>query len=571
MSQPAPHCILLLAASPLDLVRLQLDKEFKAIKKELRGTPQRDSFDVRNQGALQPDDLQDLILTYRPKIVHFSGHGSGEAGLLLENNYSRAQPVSTVAIASLFELMANDVDCVVLNACFSRVQAEAINQYIPYVVGMHYDIGDRVAIQFATGFYRALGHGESYESACDLGKNAIQLQSSGAASQSEHLTPIFLHNPRLTVAQGAAPGDDDPTRPDVLLLSPKRLADLPPLETPEGQVPLGSPLYVERPPIESDCDDEVIKPGALIRIKAPRQMGKSSLLARILHHSEIQGDRTVSLSFQEAEGECFGNLETFLQWFCASITDELELSDEIDTHWKKRLGSVKNSTNYMTNYLLAAISEPIVLGLDEVDRVFEHFQIAKDFFGMLRVWHEKGKNPGPWQNLRLVITHSKEVYVPLDINQSPFNVGLPIDLPMFDQPQVAALAQTHGLTLDPKTIDILYHFLGGNPYLVRVALHALAKPRLPWPPLWQKFMAIAPTEAGPYGDHLTRHLQNLYAEPTLKSAMKVVIQARQPVSIGATEAFKLRSMGLVRFVGNQVEPLCDLYRQYFQSRLGGGL
>ena len=77
----------------------------------------------------------------------------------------------------------------------------------------------------------------------------------------------------------------------------------------------------------------------------------------------------------------------------------------------------------------------------------------------------------------------------------------------------------------------------------------------------------APTEGGLYGDHLRRHLLNLEDDNELLSAFKQVIPAYRPVQIGSTESFKLHSMGLVKYDGNAVVPLCGLYRQYFQSRL----
>jgi hypothetical protein len=49
--------------------------------------------------------------------------------------------------------------------------------------------------------------------------------------------------------------------------------------------------------------------------------------------------------------------------------------------------------------------------------------------------------------------------------------------------------------------------------------------------------------------------------------MKRVIAGDEPVRIDDTQAFKLSSMGLVRLSGNDVLPLCDLYRQYFREML----
>lgn len=110
----------------------------------------------------------------------------------------------------------------------------------------------------------------------------------------------------------------------------------------------------------------------------------------------------------------------------------------------------------------------------------------------------------------------------------------------------------------------LVDLVGGHPFLLRVALYELARGRATLAVL----LAIAPTEGGLYNDHLRRHLLNLEADPHLLAAFKQVIAVNEPIQIGSTEAFKLNSMGLVKYHGNEVLPLCNLYRQYFQSRLG---
>ena len=204
------------------------------------------------------------------------------------------------------------------------------------------------------------------------------------------------------------------------------------------------------------------------------------------------------------------------------------------------------------------------MSLDEVDEVFKHLIIAADFFGLLRAWHERSKNEPVWKKLRLVIVHSKEVYIPLNINQSPFNVGLPIELPDLNQIQVQDLVQRHGLNWSNSQIEELMALVNGHPYLVRVALYEIARGRM----TLQKLQQVAATEEGPYSDHLRRHLLNLQMDTELLAAVKQVVSANVPVDVGTSEAFKLRSMGLVKFQGNEVVPLCNLYRKYFCDRLG---
>ncbi|MBR8835417.1 MAG: AAA-like domain-containing protein [Stigonema ocellatum SAG 48.90 = DSM 106950] len=335
------------------------------------------------------------------------------------------------------------------------------------------------------------------------------------------------------------------------------------LEQPEGQVRLKSAFYIERPPVENDCYEEILKPGALIRIKAPRQMGKTSLLTRILDYGTQHGCQTAYLNLQSADVEFLTTLDKFLQWFCGSIAQELNLQDRLTEYWQGVLGSKDKCTNYFQRYLLTAIEKPMVLGLDEVDQVFQYPQVAAEFFALLRAWHETSKNKEIWKKLRLVIVHSKEVYIPLNINQSPFNVGLPIELPEFNPSQVQDLVQRHHLNWSQEEIQQLMEMLGGHPYLVRKALHEIARNRINLSQLLQ----IAPTEEGMYTDHLRRHLCNLQEDNKLVTAMKQVITATQPIRIDTGLAFKLRSMGLVKFQGNNVIPACNLYRQYFLEHL----
>ncbi|MGB5594301.1 MAG: TIR domain-containing protein, partial [Crocosphaera sp.] len=132
------------------------------------------------------------ILDFEPNIVHFSGHGAGEEGLAFENETGQVKLVKAEPLAKLFKLFADQIECVVLNACYSEVQAKAIAQHIPYVVGMNKAIGDKAAIEFAVGFYDALGAGKSLKFAYELGCNSIEI-----ARIPEHLTPQLLSNPNI--------------------------------------------------------------------------------------------------------------------------------------------------------------------------------------------------------------------------------------------------------------------------------------------------------------------------------------------------------------------------------------
>jgi hypothetical protein len=338
------------------------------------------------------------------------------------------------------------------------------------------------------------------------------------------------------------------------------------LEIPEGTVSLDSYFYVERPPIESDCYESITKPAAMIRIKAPQQMGKTSLMARILDYAKQQNYRTAYVSFQEADRNVFADLDQFLRWFCIRVTSELNLPNRLDDYWKVMYESSKDKCrNYFQRYLLPSSNSPVVLGLDEVDRIFRYHNIAIEFFGLLRAWHERGKNEPIWSKLRLVIAHSKEIYIPLDMAQSPFNVGTSVELPELNRLQVQELARRHQLNWTKEQVEQLMTMLGGHPYLVRVALYQIARERITLEQLLQK----APTDSGLYSEHLRSLLFKLKENAELAKAFKQIIAANKPVPIEKIdEAFKLRSMGLVKFQDDDtVVLLCDLYRRYFRNRL----
>ena len=169
--------ILFLAANPVGTAQLQLDEEFHALDAELRKTEFRDRFDLRSSWAVRYGDVQELLLRYKPHIVHFSGHGSNTGEIILQNPDRSQNRVPPDVLAALFATLKKNIRCVVLNACYSQLQAEGVAQSIDCVVGMRRAIPDQAAIEFAAGFYLGLGYGESVATAFDLGCNRIGLAS----------------------------------------------------------------------------------------------------------------------------------------------------------------------------------------------------------------------------------------------------------------------------------------------------------------------------------------------------------------------------------------------------------
>lgn len=179
--------ILLLSANPISTTRLRTDEEMREIEESLKRATKRELFSIQTSTAVTYRDIRRAILDYQPNIVQFSGHGEGKEGLIFEDNTGESKLVSDKALAGLFELFVDQVECVFLNACYSQIQAESIVKHIPYVIGMSQEISDEAAIEFATGFYDALGAGETFDFAFKFGCNGILL-----ADISEELTPQLL-------------------------------------------------------------------------------------------------------------------------------------------------------------------------------------------------------------------------------------------------------------------------------------------------------------------------------------------------------------------------------------------
>lgn len=337
-----------------------------------------------------------------------------------------------------------------------------------------------------------------------------------------------------------------------------------PLESPGDSVPLDSRLYIQRPPYEPQCYDEVLKPGALIRIKAARQMGKTSLMKRLLVQAEEAGYRTVYLNFQQVERDRLNDLNLLLRWCCANIARQLSLAPQLDTYWDADVGSKMSCTLYLEGHVLENIDCPIVLALEEVGELLENLPVAQDFLTMLRAWHENGKSDAQWKKLRLIMVQSTEMYVPLNINQSPFNVGFGINLVAFNQEQVSELVRRHSLQLEPPQIEQLRQLVGGHPYLVRLLLYHLVFTQ----ENFEIVLSKATTDEGIYRDHLHRHLWMMQKFPELSASFQQVLSASEPVKIEQIHSFKLQSLGLITLDRNRAQVSCQLYQHYFGASPG---
>ena len=335
---------------------------------------------------------------------------------------------------------------------------------------------------------------------------------------------------------------------------------------PASRVPLNSIFYIERPPVETIARKAMFDPGGLIAIESPVNMGKTSLMIRLLAQARSQNYRVVSLNFQLAESSVLSDLAKFLRWLMANITLQLGMESAIDRYWQRDLGAKVSCTNYLQQHILERLSEPLVLALDEVDRLFNYPEIIQEFMPLIEFWHEEANHSSVWQKLRTIAIYSTRANMPKNFALVPFDFGLKITLPEFNFAQVKELANRYQFRLEVKnlchSLTALMEMVGGHPYLIALAFHALSIREISF----EQLLAEAPTPFGIYRTYLTAYFAAILDVPELFSVFAKVV-AGDPVPISGMSVYKLESIGSIKFLGNKVVPSCKLYCLYFRNYL----
>ncbi len=334
---------------------------------------------------------------------------------------------------------------------------------------------------------------------------------------------------------------------------------------PRGPVSLGSAFYIERLPIEPDCYESISQPGAFIRIKAPKQTGKTSLMARVVDAGRKQQYATVTINLELASTDVLSDVDRFFRWFCIMVSKALHLPARLEDYWEELCGSSYNCTEYFEGYLLFAREAPVVLALDNADIIFQYPEVAANFFGMLRAWYESARygdeGSGVWQNLRLVVVYATDVYVPLPIHQSPFNVGMFVELPEFNAEQVATLVGRYQLDWTHQDVASLLNLVGGHPYLARLTLYHAKQSSLSLAEIRKSAIA----QNGIYITHLQRQFWAIQPHSSLLLGLQKIISNTESQSIDLVTLLKLEGLGLVKLDNGRALPASELYQRYFKN------
>ncbi|MDR3689194.1 MAG: AAA-like domain-containing protein [Fimbriimonas sp.] len=345
---------------------------------------------------------------------------------------------------------------------------------------------------------------------------------------------------------------------------PKPVASELHLEPVGGAVPPDSPFYEERAS-DTEFHAALRAHESIVLIKGPRQMGKTSLIGRGARDVRDQGWRMVSTDFQKLSSSQLVSDDAFYKLLAATIARQLKFKFDFDSEWLDVFGANMNLDNFVRT-LLDESDEPLVWFMDEADKLFG-VSFASDFFGLVRSWHNsRATEPGgPWSRFTVVIGYATEAHLFIqDLNQSPFNVGRQIPLQPFNLDQIWDLNGRYGKPLlGLSDAETLHQLVGGQPFLVRRALDAIARGQVDFGEL----VANADRDDGVFGDHLKRILLSVTQLPSVLSALRQSL-THPDMSAQADGIQRLLAAGVLKQLpDNRLVLANELYRRYLSAQI----
>ena len=333
-----------------------------------------------------------------------------------------------------------------------------------------------------------------------------------------------------------------------------------PLTFPDKPEPADSYFYIERNPIELKCFQQLTESGSLTRISAPNQMGKTSLINKIIFKGKQQHYQTVSLDLRLVETKKISDETVFLRTFYAWIVNKLDLSTPL-REWDEDLPAMVSCTKHF-QAILEQLDCPFLLVIDNLDCLFNYPQTYQNFLPMLRRWYDLANESEIWEKLRLIISYRTEDYGRLDINQSPFNVGVPISVREFSYDEVELLRKRH-YQLKPEVVRPLIEAIGGHPYLIRLAFYRLAKEEL----TLEQVLKDAAGFTGIYKNHFLKLVSSLQEGSGLESTLQAIVnnQGLEITGKNNKQVYQLEAMGIIKVKGNLAVISRQIYQTYFAN------
>lgn len=335
------------------------------------------------------------------------------------------------------------------------------------------------------------------------------------------------------------------------------------LESSGGGMSEKSTFYIHRP---SDlAAEEGLRGGeSVLLLKGPRQVGKTSLLARIGGQARAAGKRVVLTDFQRLDPAYLDDADGFFKMLAANLARQLRFSYDFEGQWHEIYGSTSNFDHFIRS-LLASSDQPLVWLMDETDRIFGT-SVANSFFALVRSWHNaRATEPElPWDRLTVGIAYATEAHLFIqDLNQSPFNVGRLIPLSGFSLRETQELNERYGSPLRSiDQIQVLHDLLDGQPFLTRRAFDELVRSGGNLSGL----VETAASDEGPFSDHLKRVLVSVSQLSGVYDTIRAALN--NAVLRDSADVQRLVSAGiLIQSSGEHYAIRCKLYRRYLSRHL----
>jgi hypothetical protein len=323
------------------------------------------------------------------------------------------------------------------------------------------------------------------------------------------------------------------------------------------------PFYIER-----QADTEVVKGvnrhRGLVTLQGPSQTGKTSMMLQLYDRTRNSQHRLrpVIVDFQGLCEDCFASLPAIWQAILTEVDTQLNIG-VLNEHTRHPHANYDhNLTEYLKRYVFADEPTPVLLCLDEVNRVFGK-PVRSAFFPSVRSFFNRGAYDPTWKKLRwLLSTSSEPRFFIDDLNQSPFNVGAHVMLRAFNFQETACFVNRYGFSEDEELVQCIMTHVGGRPYLVHLLLYHLAQN----PQNRSSLFDAKSAGGGVFKPHLDHYLTKFQKQKDLSVAMQRVIAGKGCSDVRLAE--RLSAAGLVKEDGDgKIVCACQLYATYLGQRL----
>lgn len=332
----------------------------------------------------------------------------------------------------------------------------------------------------------------------------------------------------------------------------------------QGSISPDSPYYIQRQGIEKFCLEILEQPNLYLQIKAPKWMGKTSLLFYLLKEMKKRSYHTFYLDLKGVETITITKLEHFLDWFCFQISRSFRLNySMLSTDLSNISSHIDRCTVYFEDYLLITLEHPLILAIDNLNYLFSHPEILRDFLAMLHLWQEKGKKVSLWQKIKIIFAYSPDnpFFLEFDLSFLDwFDLGMVIQLTDFNPSHLNQLLSFYPLHWSSAQQTALINLVGGHPYLITLALTEISRGQITLENLLQN----PSSSTRIYAQYLQRYFKLLRQFPTLNQAFLRVVYSEHPIVLDIIQIEQLLNLGLISIQENQALPKCFLYRDYFR-------